>query len=252
MLPHYSPLKVAENFSMLASLYPGRIDLGLGRAPGTSSVVAHALQRDRRMPPQDDFLKQLEELFSYFENRPTGPFPQLKVVNFTPPDIYLLGSSGQSAVWAAELGLPYVFADFISPTGVELARHYRENFIASDRCRQPFVSVCVWAICADTDEEALRLSYSLRMTSLSLFRGRLIPVPTVEKAEAFLANEGVSPELLPQGRRILTGSPETLRAKLEDVVRQYQAEELFVVSILHDHVARRRSYELIARSFGLI
>ena len=245
MLPHYSPLKVAENFSMLASLYPGRVDLGIGRAPGTTGAVARALQRDRRAAPRDDFPEQLEELFGYFENRVAG------LPRFTAPEIYLLGSSGQSAVWAAEMGLPYVFADFISPTGVPLAAWYREHFVASEWCKEPRVAVCAWAICAETDEAAMRLSYSMRMTFVNLFRGKQMAVPTVETAAEFLAKEGVSPERLPEGRRILTGSPATITAKLEDVVQQYQADELFVVSIIHDHAARVRSYELIAREFGL-
>src|SRR5690242_4140986 len=121
MLPHYSPLKVAETFSMLSSLFPDRIDLGLGRAPGTSATVAHALQRDRRQPPPDDFREQLEELLGYFTNRrqPAGPFRQMPSMCFASPEPWLLGSSPQSAIWAAELGLPYAFADFINPGGAE-------------------------------------------------------------------------------------------------------------------------------------
>jgi luciferase family oxidoreductase group 1 len=251
MLPHYSPLKVAENFSMLASLYPHRIDLGIGRAPGTSGAVAHALRRDRRMPPEDDFPAQMEELFSYFENRPTGHFRQLHVVNFEAPELYLLGSSSQSAVWAAEMSLPYVFADFISPTGAPLAKFYRDHFIASDRCPKPYTAVCAWAICADTDEEAMRLSYSMRMSFINLYRGRHSPVPTVERAEEFLLTEGVPIATIPEGRRILTGSPATLKPKLTALVEEYGADELFLVSIIHSHAARRRSYELLAEAFGL-
>jgi len=244
MLPHYSALKVAENFSMLASLYPGRIDLGIGRAPGSSGVVAKMLQRDRRMPPLNDFPAQMEELFGYLENRRMAGVP------FAAPELYLLGSSGQSAVWAAEMGLPYVFADFINPAGAGLAAWYREHFVASEWCKEPRVGVCAWGICADTDEEAMRLSYSMRMSFLNLYRGKHGPVPTVEDAAEFLAKEGVSPERLPEGRRILTGSPGALRAKLEDVVAQYGADELFVVSIVHSHQARMRSYELIASAFA--
>ena len=244
MLPHYSPLKVAENFSMLASLYPERIDLGLGRAPGSSGVVAKMLQRDRRMPPLDDFPDQMEELFGYFENRRMAGVP------FTAPEVYLLGSSGQSAVWAAEMGLPYVFADFISPVGAELAEWYRSHFVASEWCKEPWVGVCAWGICADTDEEAMRLSYSMRMSFINLVRGRPGRVPRVETAEAFLKNEGVPPETVPEGRRILTGSPGVLRGKLEELVGMYKADELFVVSIVHDHRARMRSYELIAQEIG--
>ncbi|MEO5951249.1 MAG: LLM class flavin-dependent oxidoreductase, partial [Chloroflexia bacterium] len=168
---------------------------------------------------------------------------------FTSPDIYLLGSSGQSAVWAAEYGLPYVFADFIHPFGEELAANYRTEFKASSHSQQPWVAVCAWAICADTDEEAMQLSYSLRMAAINLARGLQSQVPTVKRAAEFLAKEGFPPETLPPGRRILTGSPHTLKAKLEQLVSRYQADELFVVSIIHDHAARRRSHELIAQAF---
>src|SRR5512143_2183074 len=172
MLPHYSPLKVAENFSMLSALYPGRIDLGIGRAPGTSSQVAFALQRDRRQPSPDDFRAQMDELLGYFDKG-------LRELRFQCPEVSLLGSSAQSAVWAAELGLPYVFADFINPGGAAIASYYRDRFRPSPALAEPKVSVAVWALCAETEEEALRVSASARMMLLNLFRGRLIPVPAV-------------------------------------------------------------------------
>jgi luciferase family oxidoreductase group 1 len=122
MLPHYSPLKVAETFGMLASLYPDRIDLGIGRAAGTTPRVAHALQRDRRQMIPDDFRDQLDELREYFANaRPGIPF------RFDAPAVWLLGSSEQSAIWASELGMSYAFADFINPEGVSFARAYRDR-----------------------------------------------------------------------------------------------------------------------------
>jgi luciferase family oxidoreductase group 1 len=190
----------------------------------------------------------LEELFSYFENRATGP---IHAVTFEAPDVYLLGSSGQSAVWAAELGLPYVFADFINPGGAPFTAHYRKHYSATERNPEPYVAVCAWAMCADTDEEALRLSYSLRMASINLARGRHFPVPTVERAEEFLLTEGVPAASIPEDRRILTGSPTTLKAQLDALVEEYGADELFVVSIVHSHAARRRSYELLAGAFEL-
>lgn len=238
MLPHYSPLKVFESFSMLSSLYPGRIDLGLGRAPGTSSRVAHALQRDRRHPLPDDFREQLDELLGYIKNGE--------------PEPYLLGSSPQSAVWAAELGLPYVFADFINPAGEPYAAFYRERFVPSGRPHAPLkpqVAVCVWAVCAETTEEAVRLSASARMMMLLLFRGQLIAVPPVEQALEFLAHEGGPLETLPAHRRVIAGDPITVRAALEGLARDYHADEIFVVNILYSHVSRLRSYELLAEAF---
>jgi luciferase family oxidoreductase group 1 len=253
MLPHYSPLKVAETFSMLSALFPGRIDLGLGRAPGTSSGIAYALQRDRRQPAPDDFREQLEELLGYLENRgpSTGPFRQTASIHFESPEPWLLGSSAQSGIWAAELGLPYVFADFINPSGEAIVEHYREHFLPSARLPAPRVAVATWAICADNDEEAQRLASSMRMLMLMLYRGRLIPVPSVEKAEAFLAAEGVAAETLPVGRRIVVGTPEKVRAMLEEVAADYRAEELFVINIMHEHEKRKRSYELIGQAFGM-
>src|ERR1700689_4552032 len=137
MLPHYSPLKVAETFSMLSGLFPGRIDLGVGRAPGTSGRVAFALQRDRRHTLPDDFREQLQELLGYFAHAGNG---------FHSPELALLGSSPQSAIWAAELGLPYVFADFINPGGAPFAEYYREHFRPSESLAEPRVSVAVWAL----------------------------------------------------------------------------------------------------------
>jgi luciferase family oxidoreductase group 1 len=255
MLPHYSPLKVAETFSMLSNLFPERIDLGIGRAAGTSSNVALALQRDRRQPAPDDFHEQLSELLSYFgaSSGARGPFPQLSIplIRGEQPEIALLGSSPQSAIWAAELGLPYVFADFINAEGAAIARHYNQRFIPSERLPKPSVAVAVWAVCATTDEEARELSASLRMMMTMLFRGRPIPVPTVERAQRFIREEGVPLEMLPAGRRILTGSPANIRRALERVAGEYGVEEVMIVNIVHDHAARRRSYELIAQEFNL-
>jgi luciferase family oxidoreductase group 1 len=244
MLPHYSPLKVAENFSMLAALWRtpegcGRIDLGIGRAPGTSAAIALRLQRDRRLPAPDDFPDQLAELLGYFSARPSG-------LRFTSPEPWLLGSSPQSGIWAAQLGLPYCFADFINPQGASIASLYRERFTPSPWQSEPRTAVAIWAICAPTDDEALRLSASFRMMMLQLYRGRLIPVPRVEEALRFLEAEGVPMEELPAGRRIITGSPGKVRRALEAVAAEYRAQEVFVVNIMYDHELRRRSYELIA------
>ena len=255
MLPHYSPLKVAESFSMLSSLYPDRIDLGIGRAPGSSGLVAHALRRDRRQQVVDDFADQMQELFGYFRRPMVTPFPQMRgalsLGEFHAPEISLLGSSPQSGVWAAEWGVPYVFADFISPGGEAYAQLYRDNFEPSERLDRPRVSVALWAVCADTDAEAMRLTASWRMMMLSLFRGHSIAVPTVEKALEFLAHEGAPMEELPAGRRVIAGSPSTVRPMIEAAAARYGADEVFLLNILHDHAARRLSYQLIAEAFQL-
>jgi luciferase family oxidoreductase group 1 len=249
MLPHYSPLKVAETFSLLSGLFDGRIDLGLGRAPGTDPLTAQMLQRDRRQPPQDDFFDQLAELIAYLEDRFPDNHPLKRLTDLPglpfAPELWLLGSSPQSAIWAADLGMRYAFAD----GGPGIARLYRERFAESERLAAPSAAVAVWTIAADTDEEAERLSYSSRMAMTMLRRGRLIAVPPVEKAERFLRSEGLLDR--PPGRRLVLGSPPKVRAELEAVADEYGAEEVIVVSITHDHAARVRSYELIADAFGL-
>jgi luciferase family oxidoreductase group 1 len=253
MLPHYSPLKVAETFSVLSGLFPGRIDLGIGRAAGTDPVTTQMLQRDRRHTLPDDFFDQLAELIAYLEDRfpADHPLRRLAALPGLPeaPELWLLGSSPQSAIWAADIGLPYAFADFINSDGAQIASLYRERFADAERLPTPRTAVAVWAIAADTDEEAERLAYSSRMAMTLLRRGRLIAVPPVEKAERFLKSEGLLDR--PPGRRLVLGSPDAVRAGLEAVAAEYGAEEVIVVGITYDHEARKRSYELIAEAFGL-
>jgi luciferase family oxidoreductase group 1 len=276
MLPHYSPLKVAETFSVLAGLFPGRIDLGLGRAAGTDPLTTYALQRDRRQASPDDFPEQLVELLGYLDDRlpPDHPFARLaKTLPGRPdkPEPWLLGSSPQSAIWAAELGLPYAFADFINPKGAEIAALYRERFAASSPegkhehvGARPHTAVGVWVICAEDDEQARRLAASGRMAFTMLRRGQLIAVPPVEQALRFLASEGRDGEepggeqqrgggaAAPRSeRRAVVGSPDTVRQQLAEVVESYGAEEAIVVCITYEHEARRRSYELLADAFEL-
>jgi len=257
MLPHYSPLKVAECFSILSALFPGRIDLGVGRAPGTDRVTMFALQRDRRQVAPDDFAEQLAELLAYLDDRfgPDDPFRRLAALpgGDERPEAWLLGSSSDSAGWAAERGLPYAFADFINPDPGASVERYRAGFAGSEGRGAPRVAVAVWAICAETDDEAHRLATSSRMSMTLLRRGLHIPVPPIEKAERFLAGHEDADERGPSGRRrrAVLGSPDAVRAGLEAVAAEYGAEEVIVVGITYDHAARRRSYELIAEAFAL-
>ena len=259
MLPHYSPLKVAETFSVLSGLFPNRIDLGIGRAPGTDARTTFALQRDRSRAMPDDFPDQLSELLAYLEDDLPAehPFASLGKLPGRPgkPDLWLLGSSPQSAIWAAQLGVGYSFADFINPGGAEIAQVYRDRFSPGERLPEPRLAVAVWAIAAETDEEAQRLASSSRMTMQLLRQGRLIPVPPPEKALRFLEQQDggapPGPDSRGGGRRGVIGSPEKVREGLEKVAAEYGAQEVMVVTITHDHAARRRSYELIAEAFGL-
>jgi luciferase family oxidoreductase group 1 len=264
MLPHYSPLKVAETFSMLSGLFPGRIDLAVGRAPGTDATTMFALQRDRRHVAPDDFPDQLAELLAYLGNSlpAAHPFAALASLPGLPerPEPWLLGSSAQSGVWAAQLGLPYAFADFINPGGVEFAARYRREFKPAAWRPAPEVIVAVWVVCAETDEDARRLAASAVMSFKLLQRGRLIPVPPVDRAIRFLENEqsmGGSAATLEatepgrgRTRRRIVGSQATVKAGIESVAREYGADEVMVVTITYDHAARRRSYELVADAFA--
>jgi luciferase family oxidoreductase group 1 len=249
-------------------------------------LTTFALQRDRRQAAPDDFPQQLIELLGYLDDRLPADHPFARLAKTLPgrperPEPWLLGSSQQSAIWAAELGLPYAFADFINPRGAEIAALYRERFAEHEHAgaggsadeggsvsggageggsasasgsasgsAKPRVAVGVWVICAETDEEAQRLAASGRMTFTLLRRGQLIAVPPPEKAVEFLAADDRSGQPRSQ-RRAIVGAPATVRAELEDVVAKYKAEEAIVLSITYAHEARRRSYELLAEVFGL-
>ncbi len=256
MLPHYSPLKVAESFTILSALFPGRIDLGLGRAAGTDPLTTFALQRDRRQAAPDDFPQQLAELLAYLEDDLPADHPFRHLAATLPgrpelPEPWLLGSSAQSAIWAGELGLRYAFADFINSDGSEIAKLYRDRFVAVRDLQAPRTAVAAWALCAPSDEEAQLLATSSRMTFTMLRRGQLIAVPTPETAVEFLKREGKWPSNGIPGRRAIIGSPETVRAGLETLAGEYQADEVIVVTITHDHQVRRRSYELLAEAMDV-
>jgi luciferase family oxidoreductase group 1 len=255
MLPHYSALKVAETFSMFSGLFGDRIDLAVGRAPGSDQKTAYALQRDRRHAAPDDFPEQLVELLAFLENGlpPEHPYRYLADLPGQPyaPAPWLLGSSLQSAIWAGQLGLPYAFADFINPDGAAIADRYRREFTPSERLEKPYTIVAVWALAAETDDEAERLSASHRMAMRLFLSGKLIRVPPVETALQFLADPENRSPLGGRSRRRISGSPATVRRRIEEVAAEYQADEVMIVTITHEHAARRRSYELMAEAFGL-
>jgi len=253
MLHHYSPRKVAETFSVLGGLFPDRIDLGLGRGADADAATTHALQRNRRVPDPRDYPDQLAELVAYLDERPPPDrrFASLAALPGLPgrPQPWLLGSSAESAIWAGQLGLPYAFGDFINPAGAEIAHLYRERFVGCDRLPAPLVAVCVAAICADSDEQAQRLAASARMCARMAQRGTPIPVPPVERALRQLEDDEQPATL--RERRMVLGSPATVRAGLEAVASEYGASEVIVVTVTHSHAARMRSCVLIADAFGL-
>jgi luciferase family oxidoreductase group 1 len=257
MLPHYSALKVAETFRVLHALYPGRVDLGIGRAPGGTPLESYALRRDRSQPESDDFPHQLAELrgFLYHRFKPTHPFSRIRLSPEMPgtPEVWLLGSSMWSASAAAELGLPYAFAHFINQQPTRMAlEYYRDHFKPSEELAAPRAVLALGAICADSEAEALRLLGSARLFSARIRRGEIGPIPTPEEAIAELG-PAREPRIAGDGEwpRYIAGEPEQVRSQLVDMASVLHVDELMIVTITHDHRARMRSYELLAQAFEL-
>lgn len=253
MLPHYSPFKVAETFAMLAALAPGRIDLGLGRAPGSDQRTAFALQRDRsRAMPHDDFPHNLAEVLAYLGDGLPGDHPFAALKDTLPSGggqvaPWLLGSSLDSAIWAAETGLPYCIADFINSDGLPQADIYKRNFKPSRWGDKPYLMVATWAIAADTRAAAEAHAAPARMMFAHLVRGELIPVPSVATALAWAEGKA----LPARNRRTILGSAAEVAGEIREVRDYYGADEIMLVNIMPDHAARVRSYELVASEFAL-
>jgi len=255
MLPHFSPFKIAETFRLLGAIAPGRIDLGLGRAPGSDQRAAYALQRDRsRRIPSDDFPNHVAELLAYLSDSLPADHPFATLAQTLPdgtegsPAPWMLGSSPDSARWAGEMGLPYCIADFINPQAVPLAEIYRRAFQPSIWCGEPHVMVGIWTIAATDRGEAEELAMPFAMMFAHLIAGKTIRVPSVETARDW-ARDNVGAAR--RDRRMLLGNGREVRAELESVAALYGAQEMMLVNIMPDHVKRRRSYELVAEAFGM-
>ncbi|MGD9998205.1 MAG: LLM class flavin-dependent oxidoreductase [Ilumatobacteraceae bacterium] len=257
MLPNHSPLAVAEQFGMLEALHPGRIDLGLGRAPGTDGLAAAALRRGRTMDGDDDFPRQLAELVGYFDGtsfREVHPFGS---IHATPargysPDIWLLGSSDFSAHLAGELGLPFSFAHhFAAGNTMAAVRVYRAAFRPSRVLERPYLSLGVNVVCAADDEHAQWLAGSGALAIVRLRQGRPDVYPTPEEAAAH--------EYTPMEREIvrgwtsahIVGSPETVRAGLLGLAAETGADELMITTMIHSPDERLESYRLVAEAMDL-
>lgn len=257
MLSHYSALKVAEAFCVLSALFPGRVDLGVGRAAGADPLATSALRPGPEAYGDEHFPRRVVDLLGYLDGRlePDHPHAGVRAMpaGGDRPDVWLLGSSPHSAGLAAALGLPFSFAHFITADyGPQVMARYRRNFRPSGTDAAPRASVAVSVMCADTDDEAERLAASARIWRLvpEEHRG---PVPSVDEASA--AAQALDPvaraKMAQERRRGVVGGPARVQAELVALAAAFEVDELLAVTICHDPAARLRSYELVADAFGL-
>jgi luciferase family oxidoreductase group 1 len=261
MLSHYSPLKVAEQFRMLELLAPGRIDLGIGRAPGGDQRTTVALQAGPQGFGIDAFPSQVFLLKQYLDDASGGPplpadHPYRGIHAMpkgeTRPQMWMLGSGVHSAVYAGELGLPFSHAYFISPDGSENAvAAYRERFKPSSWCQTPTVSMGVAALAAETEEDAARLSASRNLWVVRLLTGRPIAFPSPEEALAYPFTDQERALLKTVESRSVVGTAAQVKDELLSLAKRHGADELVIVTITYDFESRLRSYELLAKEFGL-
>ena len=255
LLPYYSPFKIAEQFRMLEALYPGRIDLGIGRAPGGDRMTTLAMG-EGRYAGAEHFAEQVQYLVAYLDNALPAehPFAGVKVMPEVPaaPPVWLLGSSDYSGALAAQLGLRFAFAHFISADGGEaVMQEYKRRYQPSQREPAPASLLCVSAICAETDAEAERLAASIDLRRLNMDKGVNAPVPSYEEARAYPYTESDRRRIAHNRRRLVLGAPGTVRARMQELAEASEADELMVVTITGDYDSRLRSYELLARAFNL-
>jgi luciferase family oxidoreductase group 1 len=255
LLPHYSPLKVAEQFRMLEALYPQRIDLGVGRAPGGDRATAMAMGQGQ-YSNAEDFPEQVQFLVAYLDNTmPAGHvFGKVKAQPLGPtaPPVWLLGSSDYSGALAAELGLNFAFAHFISADGGDVVmRDYKRKFKPSAREPKPQALLTVFAICAETDAEAGRRASSIDLRRLNMDYGLNQPVPSQAEAESRQFNDAEKTRIAHNRRRLVFGAPATVKARLMELREQFDADELMIITITGAYETRLESYQLLAKAFGL-
>jgi luciferase family oxidoreductase group 1 len=248
MLPNHAPLVIAEQFGMLEALHPGRIDLGIGRAPGTDQVTAWALRRNLD-PSSEDLPTQLAELRAFF----AGTYPRINAVpgRGNEPAIWLLGSSDFSARLAGELGLPFSFAHHFMPQNTEPALAiYRRSFRASPALEEPYAMIGVAVVCAEDDERARWLHEPSALAFLRLRSGRPSTLPSPEEAASYEYGPDERAFVDSWTASHVVGSPSTVRDGLRDLQARTGAEELMLTTMVHDHADRLRSYELVAEALA--
>jgi luciferase family oxidoreductase group 1 len=258
MLSHYSSLKVAETFRMLETLYPGRIDLGIGRAPGSDRATAAALSYPRQPVAVHQYPKQVEDLIDFLTDTVSedSPFANIHAGpgKFTVPDVWLLGSRAESAAMAAEMGLPFAYAHFFGLSvedGPTIAEMYRRNFKPSKYLAEPKVNVALQVLCAETEEEAIRLSASRNLSRVRSVQGERTGVPPVEEALAYQYRPDEWAYLNSMKQFFVDGDPQQVKEKLHRYAEEYQTSDLSVVTICYNFKDRIRSYELVAEACGL-
>jgi luciferase family oxidoreductase group 1 len=254
MLPNHAPLMVAERFKVLEALYPGRIDLGLGRAPGTDPATSYMLRRRQGISEEDDFLERFQELM-LLETRgfPEGhPFHKVQAMpsGVPLPPIFLLGSSDYSAQLAGQIGAAFAFAHhFATFDAVEAMRLYRDNFRPSPAHEEPYAILATHVVCADTDAEAERLATTVELNFVRRAKGEYLPLASPEEAASYDYTPVDKARIAQNRSRLTVGSPATVKARLEPLIAATQADELMVTAMIFDHAARKRSYELLAQTF---
>lgn len=256
MLSHYSSLKVAEQFRMLETLYPGRIDLGIGRAPGSDQLTAAALAHGPGALGIEYFPNQIADLIGYLEHTIPGdhPFSRIHLMpdGESLPEIWILGSSDQSAIFAAYFGRAFSFAHFITDEGgPQIMAAYKAQFRPSERLTAPQASIGVFVICAESEKRAQYLAASRDLSRLRQHQGMPMPFPPPEEALAYSYTEIEQRVVEHARRRQIVGTPEMVREQLEALAASYGVDEIVVLTITHDFAARKRSYALLAEAFGL-
>jgi luciferase family oxidoreductase group 1 len=256
MLPHYSALKVAEQFRVLEAIAPGRIDLGVGRAPGSDGLTAQALNPHSR--GADEFPRQVQELQHWVSGIPLPadhPYRNIMALpaGVTSPQLWILGSSDYGAQLAAHFGLPYAFAYFFSEgVGVDTALQlYRRNYRPSERYPRPQATICVWALAADTEAEARRLLMTREYWRTGFEKGLRLPLESPEKAAAHAYTDAERTMIEKLRAAALAGSAAQVAEKLHALAHRLELEEIVINTWTFDPQARRHSYSLLAEAFGL-
>jgi luciferase family oxidoreductase group 1 len=254
MLPNHAPLMVAERFRTLEALFPGRIDLGLGRAPGTDGVTAVALRRRQERREGDDFLERLQELVLWETGGwpPNHPFRNVVAMpsDVHLPPLFLLGSSDYSADLAGRIGMGFAFAHhFATYDAVAAMRSYRERFQPSGWRERPHAILAIAAISAETQAEAERLASSMDLNWLRRAQGEYHPLPSPEEAATYPYTDADLARMRKSRERLFVGTPDAIGAQLMPLVEATQADEVMITSAIYDHEARKRSYELLAGRF---